>query len=134
MQDTHTTIHGACRSAAPVLGLAAAGLIIVGAACRAPVRMPAGGSGEATAAPAPGIVEWVATHYAYDAPERLPSGWVTIRLTNHGQEPHHGQLLRLNEGVTYEEFVTALADEGEGALRLATAVGGPALIDAHHTE
>jgi hypothetical protein len=55
-------------------------------------------------------------------------------MTNHGQEPHHGQLLRLENGVTSEAFADALGREGEAALRLTTPVGGPAMIDAHRTD
>ena len=79
-------------------------------------------------------MEWGASEYAYSAPETLPSGWVTVRMTNHGQEPHHGQLLRLEDGVTFEAFMEALQREGEAALRLTALVGGPALIDPHRTD
>jgi len=47
---------------------------------------------------------------------------------NHGQEPHHAQLLRMNEGVTFEQFATALQDEGEAAIQLTTLTGGPGAL------
>jgi hypothetical protein len=82
----------------------------------------------------PGVITWDAFDYAYAAPDTLPAGVVTIRMTNRGEEPHHGQLLRLNDGVSFDQFVAALQQEGEGALRLTTPEGGPALIDPARTD
>jgi hypothetical protein len=80
------------------------------------------------AAPLQRVVEVSAHDYEFTAPETLPAGLSTIRLVNHGREPHHGQLLRLNEGVSYEEFGAALESQGEGALRFVSAEGGPGAI------
>ena len=102
---------------------------MVGAGCRAADAMSA--AGRATGPAASRVVEWEARDYSYEAPDTLPSGWVTIRMMNHGPEPHHGQLLRLNDGVTFQAFSQALQQEGEAALRLTTLVGGPGAIDAH---
>ena len=66
-----------------------------------------------------------ASDYTFTAPETLSSGLTTIRLTNHGTEPHHGQLLRLNDGVTFDQFTAALQEDGEAALRLVSGEGGP---------
>ena len=115
-----------------MLTLTLAGLLVVGAGCRAADAMSA--AGPATGPAASRVVEWEARDYSYEAPDTLPSGWVTIRMMNHGPEPHHGQLLRLNDGVTFQAFSQALQQEGEAALRLTTLVGGPGAIDAHHTD
>ena len=119
--------------AGPLLTLAAAGLILVGSGCRS-----FDGTTPSYAAPrttqSPRVVEWQARDYSYEAPETIPSGWVTIRMSNHGPEPHHGQLLRLNDDVTFEAFLQALQQEGEASLRMTTLVGGPAAIDAHRTD
>ena len=72
-----------------------------------------------------------ASDFAFAAPETLPAGLVSVRLTNHGQEPHHAQLLRLNDGVTFDQFAAALQQEGEGALRLVSGEGGPGTIEPH---
>jgi hypothetical protein len=65
-----------------------------------------------------------ATDFAYDAPAAISSGWVRINLTNSGAEPHHVQFLRLNDGVTVQQFEEALK-QGEGpALALTKQVGG----------
>jgi hypothetical protein len=110
-----------------------AGILLATSACRAADAMPIG-TPAAKAATAPRVVEWQARDYSYEAPETLQSGWVTIRMRNHGPEPHHGQLLRMNDGVTFDAFSQALQQEGESALRLATLVGGPAVVDAHRTD
>jgi uncharacterized cupredoxin-like copper-binding protein len=74
---------------------------------------------------APPVIDVMTTDYAFDAPDTLPAGLVTVRLMNHGQEPHHAQLLRLNDGVSFDDFAAALQSEGESALRLVTLTGGP---------
>ena len=69
-----------------------------------------------------------AADYAYTVPESIPSGWVRVILTNSGAEPHHVQFLRLNEGVTFEQFQEALA-LGEGpALAVVQQMGGVGAI------
>ena len=45
-----------------------------------------------------------AADYSYTAPETINAGWVRVTLTNSGQEPHHVQFLRLNDGVTVQQF------------------------------
>ncbi|MBV9326470.1 MAG: hypothetical protein JO352_22120 [Chloroflexi bacterium] len=91
-----------------------------------PTRPPA-----STLAAAGRVFEWDATDYAFTTSDTLPAGLVTIGLSNHGQEPHQGQLLRLNDGVSFEQFTAALQQQGEGAFQLASAEGGPAAIDPH---
>lgn len=84
--------------------------------------------------PAPtAVVDWVATEYAFTTPEVLPAGTVRIRLTNDGQEVHHGQLLRLLTGITFEQFTSALETEGQSALRFTSLEGGPGAVDPHAT-
>ena len=79
------------------------------------------------------VVEWQATEYSFSAPDILPAGLVTIRLANLGHEVHHGQLFRLNDGVSFEQFAGALQTDGEAALRLTTLEGGPGAIDPQRT-
>lgn len=65
-----------------------------------------------------------AADYSYSGPETVAEGWVNVKLTNIGAEPHHLQFIRLNDGVTLEAFKAALA-EGEGpALAMGRQVGG----------
>ncbi len=46
--------------------------------------------------------------FSYSVPENVVEGWVRVNLTNSGSEPHHVQFLRLNDGVTFEQFQEAL--------------------------
>jgi hypothetical protein len=62
----------------------------------------------AAAAPAPEILAVTASDYKFDAPDQIPAGLVTVRLTNHGPSPHHVQLLRLGEGKTVADFQAAV--------------------------
>ncbi|MDZ7692164.1 MAG: hypothetical protein U5K69_13700 [Balneolaceae bacterium] len=55
------------------------------------------------------VVEVRALDYAFIAPDSIPSGWVTFRMTNKGKETHYFQLSRLPEGRTYQEFLHTFA-------------------------
>jgi hypothetical protein len=69
-----------------------------------------------------------AADFSYTAPETINAGWVRVRLTNSGQEPHHVQFLRLNDGVTLGQFEEALK-QGEGpAMALVKQMGGVGAI------
>ncbi len=78
-------------------------------------------------------IDIMASDYAFDSPDTLPAGLVAVRLMNHGREPHHAQLLRLDDGLSFEDFVAALDAEGDGALRLATLTGGPGALSTLRT-
>ena len=75
------------------------------------------------------VVDLEAIDYGFDAPATLPSGDVTFRFVNHGLEPHHGQMFRLNDGVTADQFINTFESQGPAAFALATVEGGPAAID-----
>lgn len=69
-----------------------------------------------------------AADFSYTAPETMSAGWVRVNLTNSGQEPHHVQFLRLNDGVSVAQFEEALK-QGEGpALGMTQQVGGVGAI------
>jgi uncharacterized cupredoxin-like copper-binding protein len=69
-----------------------------------------------------------AADFSYTAPETISEGWVRVKLTNSGQEPHHVQFLRLNNGVTLAQFEEALK-QGEGpAMALVQQMGGVGAI------
>lgn len=71
-----------------------------------------------------------ATEYSFSAPDSLPGGLTTIRLTDTGKEPHEVQLFRLNSGVTTDQFQTALKNPNPAeVLKLTTADGGVAAVD-----
>lgn len=70
-----------------------------------------------------------AADYSFEAPAQIEAGLVKISLVNDGREPHHAQIVRLNEGVTLEQFQAALQQGPEMALPLAVAAGGPGIVD-----
>ena len=77
---------------------------------------------------APKVVAIDAHDYAFVAPDVIEGGLVTLKLKNLGHEVHHAQLLRLKDGVTFEQFTNAMK-EGEAAVfPLITAEGGPSII------
>jgi hypothetical protein len=69
-----------------------------------------------------------AADFSFEAPDQIQAGPVTITLDNTGQESHHVQLVRLNDGVTLEQFQAALQEGEEAALPLVTFQGGVASL------
>jgi hypothetical protein len=65
-----------------------------------------------------------ATDYAFDAPDRLPAGVTTLRLSNNGKELHHAQLIKLEEGKTVEDVMKLVKTPGP-LPRWIKFVGGP---------
>jgi hypothetical protein len=53
---------------------------------------------------APTVYTITAKDYAYDAPDTITAGMVTLRLVNQGPELHHVQLLKLDAGHTAAEI------------------------------
>jgi len=49
-------------------------------------------------------VEVVAADFAFQAPSEIPSGWVTFRMRNEGNEHHFFLLSRLPDGKTFEDY------------------------------
>jgi hypothetical protein len=50
------------------------------------------------------VVDYAARDYAFVGPTELPSGWVTMRMANEGQEHHFVFLTLLPEGKTIEDY------------------------------
>ena len=71
---------------------------------------------------APNVVNVQAKDYSFEAPDTIPAGATTIRLTDEGKELHHVQLLKLTEGKTYEDLGKEM--KGEPPM-WAVPVGGP---------
>lgn len=67
-----------------------------------------------------------ARDFSFDAPARMPAGAVTIRFENLGQEFHHAQLVRLEDGKTLDDLRAAEA-AGQPA-DFAVWVGGPGVV------
>ena len=75
-----------------------------------------------------------ATEYAFEAPDQIEAGLVSLRLENVGHEDHHMQLVRLNDGVTLEQLEAALQQGPEAALPLVTVAGGVGRATPNHHE
>jgi hypothetical protein len=96
-----------------------------------PTRPPTPAPTEALAQPASATLPEIkvdAADYSYTAPESVNAGWVRVILSNSGKEPHHVQFLRLNDGVTVEQFEQALKQAEGPALAKTKQVGGVGAI------
>ena len=91
------------------------------ASCRSD-KSPAADAGATDSAPAavasaaPSAVTVIASDYSFDAPAEVPAGLTTFKLVNRGPSIHHVQLVKLNEGKTFDDFTAALKEQGFGVL------------------
>jgi hypothetical protein len=75
-------------------------------------------------------VNFDANDYSYTLPDMLAAGQVTLVMRNVGKVPHQAQLMKLNSGVTLDQFAAALQQSGESAaLALVSLEGGPGVLD-----
>ena len=58
----------------------------------------------AVAATSPNVVNISATDYKFDAPDSIPAGLTTFRMTDNGKELHHVTLIKLDSGKTIADF------------------------------
>ena len=76
---------------------------------------------EAVETTTPPVVDVTAVDYAFMAPDTIPSGWVTLRMKNKGEETHYFQLdrLRLPDGRSFADFKEAALEPADslGQLR-----------------
>ncbi|MGH7710325.1 MAG: hypothetical protein ACREOG_03525 [Gemmatimonadaceae bacterium] len=79
-------------------------------------------SAQATA-PAQHSLTIMAQEFSFDAPDTVPAGFTRISIMNHGTEPHHAWLIRLDSGHVAGELLDALAKNRTPAW--AVAFGGP---------
>ena len=97
------------------------------------VVLSACGTAAASSKPAAGSaipeITIKAADFSFDAPEQIEAGVVKVNLVNDGHEPHHAQVVRLNDDVTLDQFQTALQQGPEAAFPLVAFVGGPGLVD-----
>lgn len=54
---------------------------------------------------APHQVALSATEFALQAPDTVPAGWVTFRMTNEGQAIHYGHIVQLDSGRTQRDLL-----------------------------
>ncbi|MGD9891882.1 MAG: hypothetical protein AB7R89_29750 [Dehalococcoidia bacterium] len=92
------------------------------------IAAPPTSAGTPTAGGGGSRINIVAKEYSFDAPSTVSTGIVTMTLQNQGAEPHHAQLVRLNDGVTAEAFGGALMQGPEAAFPLVSFEGGPSVV------
>lgn len=111
-----------------------AGVVAMGAwPFAATARQPTASPPAAAAQPAATPLTITARDYSFDAPDVMSAGPVSIVLQNEGQEAHHAQFVRLNDGVTLEQFGAALRQGPPAAFPLVTFRGGPSVTDPGQT-
>ncbi|MBT8137350.1 MAG: hypothetical protein KJO54_10095 [Gammaproteobacteria bacterium] len=69
-------------------------------------------------AASPYVVEVTARDYRFAAPDSIPSGWITFRMSNAGRMPHFILFQRLPDAVSFEQYL----DEVPPAFGVAYAV------------
>jgi hypothetical protein len=81
--------------------------------------------GEQTASAAAPVYTIEVSDTGLITPEQIPTGIITISFKNIGKIAHNPFIVRLNEGVTAEQFMTALAQENPmAAVSLVHLLGG----------
>jgi hypothetical protein len=71
------------------------------------------------------VVTITAKDYAFEAPDTVEAGYVTIRLLSRGTELHHVQMIRLDEGHTLKDLFEAMKDPAAKPPAWMVEVGGP---------
>jgi len=88
---------------------------------------------EVAATPEIPEINLTARDFSFVLPDTVAGGLVRFHYVNQGQEDHHAQFIRLNDGVSREQFdsVFAAAAEGEVPFRrvfdIGTWAGGPSV-------
>lgn len=69
---------------------------------------------------------YTTSDHRFDGPDELQAGLVHVTQVNDGEEDHHVQIVKLNEGVTFDEIEADLAGENpDAAMPKVSLVGGP---------
>ena len=71
------------------------------------------------------VVTITAKDYAFEAPDSVEAGYVTIRLLARGKELHHTQMARLDDGHTLKDLFAAMGAPGAKPPAWFVEVGGP---------
>lgn len=74
----------------------------------------------------PAVLDLTSVDFGYElSTAELPAGPVRVNQTNEGSEDHQVTLIRLDDGMTSEELVTTITEEGDGVLDPSIFAGGP---------
>lgn len=116
------------------LGAAIAVLALVGTGCagnddaEADPDASVSPSEQSTEPAAAAAVSVSATDYAFAGPASISGGLRALIVANEGAEPHHMQLMKLNDGETIETFGAAAAESEGAAMAKVSFVGGPGQV------
>lgn len=83
------------------------------------------------------LLEVVADDFAFELTDSVPAGPLEVQLTNEGVEPHQALVYKLNDGVTYEEYLKSVLGDDSNFPALSTRVGGvnygisPGKVEVH---
>lgn len=80
-----------------------------------PADEEAASSMAAPAPAAPREVRFTATDFAFDGPDVIEAGMITMVLDNQGETWHHLQLVKLPDGMTAQDFQEAVAGMQPGS-------------------
>jgi hypothetical protein len=106
--------------------LATALVAVVLAGCAKSDNKPAGDSAATAAAPAPApaaaaapaapaganMVSFTAKEFSFEGPDTIPAGLTMFHLTDAGQQLHHLQVIKLDQGKTFADLQAALKAGG----------------------
>ena len=74
----------------------------------------AASAASAPAAATPNMVSFTAREFSFEGPDTIPAGLTMIHLTDAGQELHHVQLIKLEQGKTFADYQAAVKDMSSG--------------------
>jgi DNA gyrase inhibitor GyrI len=88
------------------------GLVVLASlSCGGETPTPDASSAEAT----PREVRFTATDFAFEGPDVIESGMITMVLDNRGETWHHVQLVKLPDGMSLEDFQAGMAGMQPGS-------------------
>ena len=129
------TVVSAATSAAPTVnavsssvasvGTSAAGSVVTTGSAASGTTVP----GSVTTNTGGQMLVIEATEYSFKSIGSISAGVTTVQLKNLGKENHEAEIVRLNDGVTVEQFLIAVQQAGQGEPPpIFTYEGGPAEI------
>ena len=94
-----------------VVELSGAMLIIVGLLACSPPETAQTPSPEppAQVGSEPSVINITAEDYSFTAPPTFPSGWLTLRFDNQGEETHFVSIIELPEGKTFDDYTSQVS-------------------------
>lgn len=95
---------------------AAIAVSVMLAGCAKPDAQPADTTAKSAAAASatPNMVTFTAKEFSFEGPDSIPAGLTMFHLMDAGQELHHVQLIKLEQGKTFADYQAALKDMGSG--------------------